>query len=78
MMLSLHLVLLILHMQFTINTKLDKIKLVTLNTTFSVDFAINPPKKDGSNTKLEGHDTSKISQLLIWGESKVDMSCSLD
>ena len=37
-MLGLHFVLMILHMRFTNSIELDKIKLVTLNTMFSVDL----------------------------------------
>ena len=58
-MLGLHLVSVILHVQFTISIKLDKIELVTLNTTFSVDFVTNSPKRDGTDTKPKGHDTLK-------------------
>ena len=42
--------LVILHGRFTMNTELDKILLVTLNTTFIVDFVINSLNKDGSDT----------------------------
>jgi len=33
---------------------------VTLNTISSIDFVTNPPKRDVSNTKSKGHDTSKV------------------
>ena len=44
-MLGLHLVLVILHGQFTISIELDKMKLVILNTIFIVDFVTNPLKE---------------------------------
>jgi hypothetical protein len=58
-MLGLHFELVILHGQFTISIELDKIKLVTSNTNFSVDFVTNAPKIDDSNMKSNGHETSK-------------------
>ena len=62
-MLGLHLVLVILHGRFTISIEPDKMKLVTLNTIFSVDFVTNPPKRDGFATKSKGHDTSNLTTL---------------
>ena len=57
---GLDLMLVILHMQFTMSIELDNMKLVTINTIFSVDFVTKPLERDGSSTKSKGRDTLKF------------------
>ena len=52
--------LVILHMQFTMSIELDNMKLVTINTIFSVDFVTKPLERGGSSTKSKGRDTLKF------------------
>jgi hypothetical protein len=58
-MLGLHSVLVKRHGRFTFSIEIDKIRLVTLNTIFSVNFVTTRHERDDSNTKSKGHDTSK-------------------